>query len=97
MSSISVHCTIVFLIPENMGLAVGIVPIRPDISIFDKVTSIFVCMVLQPLLGFSTDIDVSQYGCTIEFPSPENSGVAVGISSLSSILLGISKFFIFPP
>jgi hypothetical protein len=80
-----------------MGLAVGIVPIRPDISIFDKVTSISVCMVLQPLLGFSTDIDVAQYGCTIEFPSPENSGVAVGISSLSSIVLGISKFFIFPP
>ena len=50
-------------------------------------------MVLQPLLGFSTDIDVAQYCCTIEFPSPENSGVAVGISSLSSIVLGISKFF----
>ena len=54
-------------------------------------------MVLQPLLGYSTDFDVAQYGCTIDYPSPENSGIAVGISSLSSIVLGISKFFIFSP
>jgi len=93
MSGISDNCPIVFINSKNMGLAVGIVSIGLS-QIWAKLQVFPFFVVFQPP-SWIFHISMSRIiaGCIIEFPTPENKGVTVGISSLSSTVAAIWKFF----
>ena len=79
---ISGDCTTAFLIPENMGIVVGIVSIYQFLAKLQVLPfNSFPVAILDFLLISMLHIIA---GCTIEFLTPKNMGVAVGISSLSS-------------